>query len=81
MGFLRDGEVFITGRLKDMLIFNGVNHYPQDIELTFGVSHPDLVPSACAAVTVERDGQDKLVVVAEIVRGRIRNMESFEPVY
>ena len=33
-GFLHDGELFVTGRLKDLIIIRGVNHYPQDIELS-----------------------------------------------
>ena len=42
LGFLLDGELFITGRIKDMIIIRGQNHYPQDIELTVENSHPAL---------------------------------------
>ncbi|TMD59343.1 MAG: fatty acyl-AMP ligase [Chloroflexi bacterium] len=38
LGFLRDGELFITGRLKDLIIIDGYNHYPQDIELTVPIA-------------------------------------------
>jgi len=40
LGFLQDGELFVTGRLKDLIIIRGRNHYPQDIELTVEQSHP-----------------------------------------
>ena len=53
LGFLHDGELFITGRLKDLIIIRGLNHYPQDIELTVGKSHPRLRPGNGAAFTVE----------------------------
>jgi len=81
MGFFRDGELFITGRLKDMLIVHGVNHYPQDIELTMEQSHPDLKPGAGAAFTIERDGREALILVNELQRGRFRGVTSFEPIY
>ena len=50
LGFMQDGEVFITGRLKDLIIIRGLNHYPQDIELTVGKAHPRLRPGNGAAV-------------------------------
>ena len=40
LGFLDAGELFITGRLKDLIIIRGRNHYPQDIEQTVGQCHP-----------------------------------------
>jgi amino acid adenylation domain-containing protein len=66
LGFLSDGELFVTGRLKDMIIIRGLNHYPQDIELTAGRSHPQLSPSGCAAFSVEVRGEERLAVVQEI---------------
>ena len=51
LGFLADGELFVTGRLKDLIIMRGVNHYPQDIELTVERSHPALRPGCGAAPT------------------------------
>jgi len=42
LGYLRNGELFIIGRLKDVVIIRGRNHYPQDIELTVQQSHPAL---------------------------------------
>ncbi len=66
LGFQSDGELFVTGRLKDMIIIRGLNHYPQDIELTVGRSHPQLGASGCAAFSVEARGEERLVVVQEI---------------
>ena len=68
LGFVRDGELFVTGRLKDLIIVRGRNHYPQDIELTAERSHPALRPGCGAAFTVQaEDGdQDHLVVAWEL---------------
>src|SRR6266436_3572948 len=44
LGFLHDGELYVTGRLKDLIIIRGLNHYPQDIEQTAEQSHPSLRP-------------------------------------
>ena len=53
LGFLRDGELFVTGRLKDLIIIDGRNLYPQDIELTVEQSHPAMRPGCCAAFSVD----------------------------
>lgn len=68
LGFLHAGEVFVTGRLKDLVIVRGRNHYPQDLELTAEEGHSDLRPGCSAAFTVERTGEERLVVVAELRR-------------
>src|SRR5262249_1181839 len=65
LGFLHDGELFITGRLKDLIIIDGRNHYPQDIELSVEQSHSTLQPGCCAAFSVEVDEEEQLVVIAE----------------
>jgi acyl-CoA synthetase (AMP-forming)/AMP-acid ligase II/acyl carrier protein len=70
LGFLRDGELFITGRIKDLVIVRGRNHYPQDIELTVQNSHPALRADGGAAFSVEIGGEERLVVVQEIDRHR-----------
>ncbi|HET9212138.1 MAG TPA: proline iminopeptidase-family hydrolase, partial [Thermoanaerobaculia bacterium] len=49
LGFLSGGELYVTGRLKDLIILRGRNHYPQDVELTAERSHPDLHPGGGAA--------------------------------
>lgn len=66
LGFLRGGELFITGRLKDLIILAGRNHYPQDIELTVERSHAALRPAHVAAFGVEVGVEERLVVAAEV---------------
>ncbi|MBN2024714.1 MAG: aminotransferase class I/II-fold pyridoxal phosphate-dependent enzyme [Pirellulales bacterium] len=68
LGFLRQGELFITGRIKDLLIIRGVNYHPQDIELTVQRAHRRLRRDSGAVFAVEEDGREKLVVVQEIER-------------
>ncbi len=65
LGFLDSGELFITGRLKDLLIVRGRNVYPQDLELAAERSHPALAAGGAAAFAVERGGNEELVLVAE----------------
>lgn len=67
LGFMADGQLFVTGRLKDLLIFDGRNFYPQDIELTVEKSHPALRTHCTAAFGVG-DQQQDLVVVCEVER-------------
>ncbi|MEA2562142.1 MAG: hypothetical protein QOH06_3646 [Acidobacteriota bacterium] len=68
LGFVRRGELFVTGRIKDLLIFRGRNHYPQDIEQTVERSHPALRRGCGAAVSVSSDGEERLVVIQEVER-------------
>ncbi len=68
LGFMQDGELFVTGRLKDLIIIHGVNFYPQDIELTVHQSHPRLRPDAGAAFTVDAKGGEQLIIVQEVER-------------
>lgn len=68
LGFMDNGELFITGRLKDVIIINGRNHYPQDIEWTVEQSHPLIRPSCAAGFSVDVGGEERLVVIAEVER-------------
>ena len=68
LGFIKDGELFVTGRKKDLIIIRGRNYYPQDIELTVGKSHPDLHIDHGAAFSVDENGKEKLVIVQELKR-------------
>jgi amino acid adenylation domain-containing protein/non-ribosomal peptide synthase protein (TIGR01720 family) len=68
LGFMHNGEIFITGRLKDLIIIRGRNHYPQDIELTVEQSHPALRPSGGVAFSVEIDNKEALIIVHELDR-------------
>lgn len=68
LGFLDAEEVFVTGRLKDLIIIHGRNHYPQDIEQTVQSVHPALRRGCGAAFEVNKDGQPMLVIVQEVQR-------------
>lgn len=79
LGCLQDGELFVCGRAKDLIIIRGLNHYPQDIELTTERSHPTLRPGYGAAFSVDVDGDERLVIVQE-VEGRHRRSLDAEAV-
>jgi 8-amino-7-oxononanoate synthase len=68
LGFMLDGELFVTGRLKDLIILRGVNYYPQDIELTVQRCHPRVRAGSGAAFALEKDGREQLIVVFEVDR-------------
>jgi len=68
LGFLDNQELFITGRIKDIIIINGRNHYPQDIEWTVEQSHPLIRPSGVAGFSIDMDGEERLVVAVEVER-------------
>ncbi len=78
LGFIEDGELFVTGRVKDLIIVHGVNYYPQDVEMTVQHSHPRLRRDCGAAFTVEKDGREELVVVQEVERHK---KADFGPVF
>jgi acyl-CoA synthetase (AMP-forming)/AMP-acid ligase II len=78
LGFLQDGELFITGRIKDLMIIQGRNHYPQDIEITVEQSHSSLRPSSGAAFTIEFAEQEKLVIAHEVERSYLRQLNPNE---
>src|SRR5229473_7273167 len=84
LGFLRDGELFVTGRLKDLIIIDGRNVYPQDIELTVEQSHPAMRPGCSAAFSVDVAGQERLVIAAEVERSylprRVQSLDTKEVV-
>lgn len=78
LGFLKHGELFVTGRLKDLIIIRGRNHYPQDIELTVQQAHPALCSGCGAAFAINADSEEKLVVVQEVERRRLRHLNVVE---
>jgi acyl-CoA synthetase (AMP-forming)/AMP-acid ligase II len=75
LGFLNNGHLYITGRLKDLLIVRGRNYYPQDIEMTVEGTHPALRAGGGAAFAVTEKDEDQLVVVHEVQR---REMEGVD---
>lgn len=66
LGFLRDGELFVTGRIKDLLIVGGRNHYPTDVEQACEAMAPALRQGCGAAFAFERDGRERIAVVYEV---------------
>ncbi|MBU2651612.1 MAG: fatty acyl-AMP ligase, partial [Bacteroidetes bacterium] len=75
LGFRHNGELFIAGRIKDMIIIRGRNYYPQDIELITESASQAIRPNCSAAFSIEKDGEEKLVVVAEVERTFIRDLD------
>ncbi|MEU3281321.1 fatty acyl-AMP ligase [Streptomyces antibioticus] len=68
LGLWHDKQLYVTGRTKDLVIIDGTNHYPHDIEETVHNAHPAVRRHHCAAFAVRSDEAEKLVVVAEHVR-------------
>jgi acyl-CoA synthetase (AMP-forming)/AMP-acid ligase II/acyl carrier protein len=66
LGFFTGSELFITGRIKDLIIIRGVNHYPQDIERTIEICHPSLRQGGGAAFSIELNEEEKLVIAHEV---------------
>ena len=78
LGFLQRGELFVTGRLKDLVVVRGRNHYPQDIELTAEQSHVALRPGGGATFSVDADGGERLMIVQELERRHVRSADADE---
>ncbi|MDB4676712.1 aminotransferase class I/II-fold pyridoxal phosphate-dependent enzyme [bacterium] len=70
LGFLHEGQLYVSGRLKDMIIVRGVNRYPQDIEETVEQASDVVQAGSVAAFAMDYEGREQLVVVAETVRIR-----------
>lgn len=68
LGCIIDGDLYITGRMKDVIIIRGRNHYPQDVEHTVQQAHVALKADAGAAFAVEIEGEERLIVVQEVER-------------
>jgi acyl-CoA synthetase (AMP-forming)/AMP-acid ligase II/fatty-acid desaturase len=68
LGLMHDGGLYLTGRLKDLIIIYGRNLYPDDIERTVYSSNAALRPGCGAAFSVDLDGEERLVVVQELSR-------------
>ncbi|WP_227788677.1 AMP-binding protein [Nodularia sp. LEGE 04288] len=76
LGFVKDGELFITGRIKDLIVIRGSNHYPQDIELTVEESHPSLRSGYSAVFSIDENEQERLVIACEIQRSYLRKLDA-----
>lgn len=69
LGFLYHGEVFVTGRLKDLIIIRGRNVVPQDVEVSIERAHEHVRPGCTAAFSIEKNQEEALVLVAEVKNG------------
>lgn len=67
LGFLHQGELYVTGRMKDVIIIRGKNYYPHDIEHSVSAAHQSLEDSACAVFALG-GAEEKVVVVQEVRR-------------
>lgn len=79
LGFIKYDQLFITGRLKDIIIIHGLNHYPQDIESTVEKSHLSLRQGCSAAFSIDLDNEEGLVIVAEVERRYRKEEISISP--
>lgn len=68
LGVFHDGELYITGRIKDLIIIDGKNHYPQDIENTAQNAHPSIRRDHVAAFSVTVGEDERVVLMAEIAK-------------
>lgn len=75
LGFLLDDELFVVGRIKDLLIVNGTNYYPEDIEAVADRAHPAIREGSTAAIGVDRPDGEVLAIVAEAKTGKQEELE------
>jgi len=80
LGFFEQGELYIAGRLKDMIILWGRNHYPQHLELTVEKSYPGLRPNCGAAFAVEVNSEERLLIVQEVERTHLSSLNVQEAI-
>lgn len=66
LGLLQQGQLYVAGRIKDLIILRGRNHYPEDLERTVEGAHPSVRPGGVAAFAVERDEEERLGVAVEV---------------
>lgn len=78
LGALVDGELYICGRLKDLIIIRGRNLYPQDIEATARSAHPAVSQGSAAAVAIESEESEKILVAVEVNRTARRSCNPSE---
>ncbi|OGQ97791.1 MAG: hypothetical protein A2521_02155 [Deltaproteobacteria bacterium RIFOXYD12_FULL_57_12] len=76
LGVIHAGQLFVTGRLKDLIIIRGLNYYPQDIERTVGRSHEALRAGGGVAFAVEAGDEEQLVLVQELERQFIKKLDT-----
>jgi acyl-CoA synthetase (AMP-forming)/AMP-acid ligase II len=80
LGFMSNGELYITGRIKDLIIVAGTNHYPQDIEWTVEHCHPAVRRNHVAASSFQEADEERVLVAPEVERGTIETREDVQEV-
>jgi myxalamid-type polyketide synthase MxaB len=78
LGFVRDGQLYVTGRQKDLIIIRGANHYPQDIEATATESHDILRGGRGAAFAIDSADGERLVIIHEVTS---RDASGFDEIF
>lgn len=68
LGFMHAGELFVTGRLKDLILLHGRNLYPQDLEQTAEGAHPNIRGGGVIAISIEKGHQEAVVLLVECSR-------------
>jgi acyl-CoA synthetase (AMP-forming)/AMP-acid ligase II/acyl carrier protein len=75
LGFVKDGELFVVGRRKELIVIRGANHHPPDIERSVEQSNAAFRPAGGAAFSVEVAGEERLVVAHEVERSWMRRLD------
>jgi acyl-CoA synthetase (AMP-forming)/AMP-acid ligase II/acyl carrier protein len=78
LGFFFEGQLYVMGRVKDLIIANGINIHPQDLEVTVAMCHPQLAGCQGAAFSVEQLGAERIVIVQEVTRTESRRVRAEE---
>lgn len=76
LGYLKEGELYVSGRLKDLIIVNGHNYAPQDLEFIAENSHPGLQLGCSAAFNIQHD-DSRIVIVLEVKRSQLRRPDQW----
>jgi acyl-CoA synthetase (AMP-forming)/AMP-acid ligase II len=71
LGVMHEGELYVTGRIKDLLIIRGQNHYPQDVEEAVCAAHPAIRPNSAAAFGVPGTAGEELAIVVEVTPSKL----------
>ncbi len=78
LGFIHEGQLYVSGRLKDLIIIRGSNFFPNDIEHSVENCHEALRKNASTAFSMEIENEEKLIIIQEIERACMRNFDADE---
>ncbi len=76
LGAIYNGQLYITGRIKELIIINGVNYYPSDLEKTVEECHPALQTNGCGVFSIDGESSEELVVIQEIRRTALQGLDT-----